>query len=66
MELEVKGMTCGHCEAAVTRAVRGVDPAAAVSVDRAAGRVRIENAKADPAALRQAIEDEGYEVGAPA
>jgi copper chaperone len=66
MELEVKGMTCGHCEAAVSRAVRSIDPAATVTVDRAAGRVRIENATAHPAALRQAIEDEGYQVGQPA
>jgi copper chaperone len=66
MELSVQGMTCGHCEAAVERAVRGVDPAAAVTIDRVAGRVRIDNATADPAALRQAIEDEGYQVGAPA
>jgi copper chaperone len=66
MELSVQGMTCGHCEAAVERAVRGVDPAAAVTIDRAAGRVRIDNATADPAALRQAIEAEGYQVGAPA
>jgi copper chaperone len=66
MELSVQGMTCGHCEAAVERAVRGVDPAAAVTIDRVAGRVRIDNATADPAALRQAIEAEGYQVGAPA
>jgi copper chaperone len=65
MEFRVEGMTCGHCEAAVERAVRGVDPEASVAVDRAAGRVRIES-RADPAALRQAIEAEGYQVGAPA
>jgi copper chaperone len=65
MEFRVEGMTCGHCEAAVERAVRGVDPAASVAVDRAAGRVRIESATGDPAALRQAIEAEGYRVGAP-
>lgn len=28
LDLQVKGMTCGHCEAAVTRAVRSVDPKA--------------------------------------
>jgi copper chaperone len=65
MEFRVEGMTCGHCEAAVARAVRGVDPEASVAVDRAEGRVRIESG-AEPAALRQAIEAEGYQVGAPA
>jgi copper chaperone len=66
MEISVQGMTCGHCEAAVERAVQGVDPAAAVTIDRAAGRVRIDNATADPTALRRAIEAEGYQVSAPA
>jgi copper chaperone CopZ len=32
MELEVKGMTCGNCEAAVSRALQSVDPAATVTV----------------------------------
>jgi copper chaperone len=66
MEINVQGMTCGHCAAAVVRAVRSVDPVADVTVDRAAGRVRIENGSADPAALRQAIANEGYKVGRPA
>jgi copper chaperone len=66
MEFEVRGMTCDHCEEAVARAVRVVDPAAEVAVDRSAGRVRIDKIAADPARLRQAIEDEGYEVARPA
>jgi copper chaperone len=65
MELRVEGMTCGHCEAAIARALRRVDPAAAIAIDRAADRVTIESA-ADPAALRAAIEAEGYRVGQPA
>jgi len=62
LELKVDGMTCGHCEAAVQRAVRSVDPAAQVKVDRSAGRVEIVTA-ADPVALGAAIEAEGYRVG---
>lgn len=60
-EFHVTGMTCGHCEAAVTRAVHGVDPDARVSVDRSAERVTVESA-ADPAAMARAIEAEGYGV----
>lgn len=63
LEFQVSGMTCGHCERAVARAVRSVDPAAEVAVDHASGRVSI-NSGADVAALTQAIEAEGYTVEA--
>lgn len=59
---QVKGMSCGHCVNAVTGAVRSVDAGADVKVDLPAGRVEIDGQKADPAALRAAIEDAGYEV----
>jgi copper chaperone len=42
LELNVTGMTCGHCVRAVTQAVRAVDPEADVQVDLAAKRVRVE------------------------
>ena len=35
----VHGMTCGHCEKAVTRAVKQLDPQADVKIDRAANKV---------------------------
>lgn len=56
---KVDGMTCGHCERAVTRAVRSVDPSATVDVDRAAGRVRVDSTAA-PDRIAQAIVAEGY------
>jgi copper chaperone len=62
-DLQVNGMTCGHCEKAVTRAVHSVDPAAEVNVERASGRVSVES-HADAAVLKQAIEAEGYSVEA--
>ena len=61
LELQVNGMTCGHCEKAVTRAVQWVDPNAKVTVERAAGRVSVDSG-ADPQTLKQAIEAEGYTV----
>ena len=33
-QFTVEGMTCGHCEAAVTRAIKQLDAAAQVSIDR--------------------------------
>lgn len=62
LNLQVEGMTCGHCEAAVERAVLSVDPRAKVEVDRETGRVTVRS-DADPDAIRRAIGAEGYVVG---
>src|SRR6478672_3681961 len=43
---DVQGMTCGHCERAVTEAVRSADPLATVRIDRSTGRVEVGNATA--------------------
>ena len=58
----VQGMTCGHCERAVTQAVQSVDPAATVRIDRATGRVEVSTTRAERAALAGAIAEEGYTV----
>ncbi len=59
----VTGMTCGHCERAVTQALQRLDPTAQVSIDRQAQRVQVssELARQD---LAQAIVEEGYGVQA--
>lgn len=59
----VQGMTCGYCERAVTQAVKSVDPAAEVKVDRAAGKVDVQSDQPRDAIAR-AIADEGYAVTA--
>jgi len=59
----VAGMTCGHCEQAVTRALKQVDPLADVRVDRAANQVVVQSHQAREL-LAQAIAEEGYEVAA--
>lgn len=57
----VNGMTCGHCEKAVTQALKSVDPQAQVAIDRSQNRVDVESAQ--PAqALAHAIQEEGYQV----
>lgn len=61
MKFRVDGMSCAHCERAVTQALRAIDPAAHVTVDIAGGTVAVEGAiSADQA--RAAIDDEGYTV----
>jgi copper chaperone len=60
IELQVEGMTCGHCASAVARAVKDVDAAARCEVDLGAGRVRIEGSSHAPDEFRAAIEEAGY------
>ena len=57
----VTGMTCGHCEKAVIRAVRQLDPQAEVVIERAANQVSVQSDQ-PRAALVQAISEEGYVV----
>ena len=58
---EVQGMTCGHCERAVTNAVQAVDAQAKVQIDRAQGKVVVESSQ--PAEkIAAAIAAEGYQV----
>ena len=59
----VQGMTCGHCEKAVTSAIKTVDPQAEVRIDRAQNRVDVQSDQ--PAqAIAEAIREEGYTVSA--
>ena len=60
-QFTVEGMTCDHCEAAVTRAIKQLDAAAQVSIDRAQKSVRVESGQPREA-LAAAIREEGYEV----
>ncbi|MEY4346458.1 MAG: hypothetical protein RL032_2290 [Pseudomonadota bacterium] len=59
----VTGMTCGHCEKAVTRAIQEADPQAKVSIDRSQNKVDIESTQSRDA-LAKAIAEEGYAVAA--
>ena len=60
---QVQGMTCGHCERAVTQAVQHIDPNAQVSINRASGQVDVDST-APREALAAAIAEEGYTVAA--
>ena len=58
---DVQGMSCGHCERAVTRAVKALDPQAEVKVDLAAGKVDVQTTQPREAVAR-VIAEEGYAV----
>ena len=57
----VEGMTCGHCEKAVTKALLSLDAAAKVLVDRTQNKVEVDS-EMPRDALAKAIADEGYRV----
>jgi copper chaperone len=59
----VTGMTCGHCEKAVTRALKVADPQAEVTIDRAANLVDVQSEQSREV-LAAAIAEEGYAVAA--
>ena len=59
--LNVTGMTCGHCEKAVERAIKQLDPAAEVKADRTQNKVEIKSNQ-PLTALTAAIQEEAYTV----
>ena len=60
---QVQGMTCGHCERAVTQAVQHIDPNAQVHINRDSGQVDVDST-APRETLADAIAEEGYTVAA--
>jgi copper chaperone len=61
----VTGMTCDHCVRAVQSEVGKVPGVASVAVDLAAGRMTVQSeAPVDPAAVRAAVEEAGFELTA--
>lgn len=60
---EVKGMTCGHCAAAVTEELGNVGGVTAVDVDLESGRVDItSDAPLSVDDVRAAVDEAGYEL----
>ena len=58
---QVQGMTCGHCEMAIKKAITRLDPAAKVSIDRPSEKVDVESDQPKDELIR-VITDEGYAV----
>jgi copper chaperone len=59
-KIRVTGMTCGHCEKAVERALAAVPGVTQVSGVNRERQEAIVEGDADPAALIAAVEEEGY------
>jgi copper ion binding protein len=59
----VKGMTCGHCVAAVKEEIGGIAGVRAVEVELDSGAVTVSSdSPLDVAAVRAAVDEAGYEL----
>ena len=59
----VEGMTCGHCEKAVTQALLALDTQAKIVIDRTHNTVQVAS-EMPREILAQTIANEGYRVTA--
>jgi copper chaperone CopZ len=58
----VPGISCGHCRSAITAEVTGIAGVSAVDVDLAGKVVTVTGAGVNDAAVRDAIDEAGYDV----
>ena len=60
---KVSGMTCGHCEGAVSQEISALDGVTAVKAVSKTGEVTVTStAPLDEAAVRAAVDEAGYEL----
>ena len=62
--LDVQGMSCGHCKASVEGALKKLDGVKEVEANVTTGKVDVsfDEAKVNEQALKEAIEEQGYDV----
>ena len=61
-EYTVQGMTCDHCALSVTEEVSQVPGVTGIDVDVAAGRVLVRGEGFSDDAVRDAVDEAGYDV----
>ncbi|QOC93964.1 heavy-metal-associated domain-containing protein [Micromonospora craniellae] len=60
---QVQGMTCGHCVSAVSAEVGAIPGVDDIQVDLATGQITVTSQRPlDPAAVRAAVDEAGYEL----
>ena len=62
LTLHINGMTCGHCVAAVTRALTAVNGVTVDTVNLGTATVHFDPTATTPTAITNAVQDEGYAV----
>lgn len=62
-KITIRGMSCGHCVAAVTKALREIEGITDVTVDLERGEATFsETHPVDPGIVRERIKKAGYDV----
>lgn len=61
MDFSIPDMTCGHCRASVTEALKGLDPTAKIEIDLEARRLRFEGT-ASAEAVIGALDEVGFDA----
>ncbi|HEU4631607.1 MAG TPA: cation transporter [Gemmatimonadaceae bacterium] len=62
LRLDIGGMSCQHCVAAVTKALRDLPGVAVDRVEIGRAEVAYDPARTSPQAIADAVNDEGYEA----
>ena len=64
VDLNIEGMTCDHCVGAITRALKALPgvQTANVSLSEKRANVTFDESEVSVAAMRQVIEEEGYQA----
>lgn len=62
--INVQGMTCGHCKMSVENALNELEGVQTAEVNLDAGNVAVtyDDSKVNTEAMKEAIEDQGYDV----
>ncbi len=55
----IPDMSCGHCRAAVTKAIHGLDPAARIDFDMETRRITVDSV-AETARVQSALAEAGF------
>jgi copper chaperone len=63
LELQISGMSCGHCVGAVKSALQELDGVDVRNVEIGSAKVEYDPSRSSPAVIESAIEDAGYQVG---
>lgn len=66
LTLIISGMSCGHCVASVSKALKGVDGVQVNDVRIGSAQLRYDESKVSAARLAQLVNDEGYAATASA
>ncbi|HEY0994903.1 MAG TPA: heavy-metal-associated domain-containing protein [Gemmatimonadaceae bacterium] len=62
LEMQISGMTCGHCVRAVSKALEGVDGVQVEQVQVGSAVVHYDEAKVSRGRIAEVVEDAGYAV----